>query len=677
MTRLNKQSSKKGIMLLLVLLILAMAMIFISAALLLTTSTRNRLYTNTEQSQARLTVTSASEAFWQALNRQEILDSTLKTWAGAPGTAGTVINLTASPAVPGMAGTAGNRTTVTVKAKTDELIWVDFETEIGAAKENVRMILRVPEDETGDPLMSTPFHFGGGDHLQFNNMDFGANAPADADDNYLVLNGPVTMSNTRADGQWFSSAVFIGKDSEHAVTYSGNGRKFKGDMIFLGDYAQYLATTNDSGAAVEGNVIFIGNSSTSTANAFANDGGIAQDYNYKNWIFLNRVANGSAVSGKLNSVWNTASTSGIMAVVTSSNGTAYSWTSTNAKNTGSYTPATWETSYNNNTRWNDTLKNQLKNYMNGRYTDTKGFSDSFPTTESALETFGIKDEAPTGVTPMTSNKFIETYEYDTYGDTIPAGTYVIQGGKQVWNDTAASGFKRDAIQYFFFDAQKKYTIYFGSTYELHGCVFVFVNGTKNTSKNIYEGKSSYFVMLPGVNLYTDACSNVDSGIYSTGFVSASCLSYKTADECHTAIDGATTLKTLVKYNDSTGKPDYSGSPVYNGKQQDMLFIVGVKNNEFRIGGLGSADADGTAGKAIIEANIGLYNPDKSTTQSTIRWYHNVNYVYGRLEANNFFIKNNSNNCTIPYPANPGLGANLTDENVETRFSIVDIIYYYN
>ena len=88
MTRLNKQSSKKGIMLLLVLLILAMAMIFISAALLLTTSTRNRLYTNTEQSQARLTVTSASEAFWQALNRQEILDTTLKSWAGAPGTAG-------------------------------------------------------------------------------------------------------------------------------------------------------------------------------------------------------------------------------------------------------------------------------------------------------------------------------------------------------------------------------------------------------------------------------------------------------------------------------------------------------------------------------------------------------------------------------------------------------------
>ena len=76
MTRcIKKNGNKQGIILVMVLMILAMAMIFISAALLLTNSTRNRLYRNAEQSQARLTVTSAAEMIYQAISTQEIYDA--------------------------------------------------------------------------------------------------------------------------------------------------------------------------------------------------------------------------------------------------------------------------------------------------------------------------------------------------------------------------------------------------------------------------------------------------------------------------------------------------------------------------------------------------------------------------------------------------------------------------
>ena len=49
---------------------------------------------NAEQSQARLTVTSAAEMIYQAISTQEISDATLRSLAGTAGSAGTrVIDL--------------------------------------------------------------------------------------------------------------------------------------------------------------------------------------------------------------------------------------------------------------------------------------------------------------------------------------------------------------------------------------------------------------------------------------------------------------------------------------------------------------------------------------------------------------------------------------------------------
>ena len=74
--RLGKaKKSKQGAILVIVVLILALAMIFIASAMMLTQATRRRLYSRTMSSQARLTVTSASEVFLEALKTQEISDA--------------------------------------------------------------------------------------------------------------------------------------------------------------------------------------------------------------------------------------------------------------------------------------------------------------------------------------------------------------------------------------------------------------------------------------------------------------------------------------------------------------------------------------------------------------------------------------------------------------------------
>ncbi|MBQ1740003.1 MAG: hypothetical protein II108_07180, partial [Clostridiales bacterium] len=77
----KKQGSKQGIILLTVVFILAMAIIFISACMLMTRATRDRMYWKAEQSQARLTVTSAAEAFYQALEVGDFKQSALETLA--------------------------------------------------------------------------------------------------------------------------------------------------------------------------------------------------------------------------------------------------------------------------------------------------------------------------------------------------------------------------------------------------------------------------------------------------------------------------------------------------------------------------------------------------------------------------------------------------------------------
>ena len=89
----KSKKSKKGAILVIVVLILALAMIFIASAMMLTQATRRRLYSTAYQSQARLTVTAASEVFLEALKMQEITDNDLEAIMGK--TVGDVVEVKA------------------------------------------------------------------------------------------------------------------------------------------------------------------------------------------------------------------------------------------------------------------------------------------------------------------------------------------------------------------------------------------------------------------------------------------------------------------------------------------------------------------------------------------------------------------------------------------------------
>nr|HPJ82106.1 hypothetical protein [Saccharofermentans sp.] len=62
----NKRKNKQGSMLILVLIIMVVGLILFTSAMMITTETRTRYYQNAKANQARLTVTSVAEAFYQA-----------------------------------------------------------------------------------------------------------------------------------------------------------------------------------------------------------------------------------------------------------------------------------------------------------------------------------------------------------------------------------------------------------------------------------------------------------------------------------------------------------------------------------------------------------------------------------------------------------------------------------
>ena len=145
----KKKDSKQGAILVIVVLILALAMIFITAAMMLTQATRGRLYGNTMQSQARLTVTSASEVFLEALITQEITDDQIdKMLADSPSRHdddADKIKMIVD-GVPGMSTDPENCTYLDLYyPDTDDkdIVYADFSTIIGDQRENVRIVLSV------------------------------------------------------------------------------------------------------------------------------------------------------------------------------------------------------------------------------------------------------------------------------------------------------------------------------------------------------------------------------------------------------------------------------------------------------------------------------------------------------------------------------------------------------
>ena len=180
---------KQGAILVIVVLILALAMIFIASAMMLTQATRHRLYSRTKSSQARLTVTSAAEAFYQALEVGDFQEGQLKKLAKA-GASG--ILMTAKDGsgnyLPGMGTSADNCTTLSLKAKDADCseIYAYLVTTIDGESEKVKITFKVKKKPKVYGLFGNPVDYNGmASNLNFD--DFGYANGLNPDDNFLVI----------------------------------------------------------------------------------------------------------------------------------------------------------------------------------------------------------------------------------------------------------------------------------------------------------------------------------------------------------------------------------------------------------------------------------------------------------------------------------------------------------
>ena len=260
--RLSKaKKSKQGAILVIVVLILALAMIFIASAMMLTQATRRRLYSRTMSSQARLTVTSASEVFLEALKTQEISDAQIdallaKKSARATSNDQKIKMVVAG--VPGMSEDPNNCTYVDIykDPANAELVYADFSTVIGDEKpENVRVVLREGESEPslGHRFMNqieVSAHVGIAE-LRFTSgvgMWNKTKYPTSPSDNTIVMRGGI---KTQTSGSVVFSEIIFGEGASIAL---GGGDVYNNNVVFLDN----TTMIGRSSMTIKGDIYFIG-----------------------------------------------------------------------------------------------------------------------------------------------------------------------------------------------------------------------------------------------------------------------------------------------------------------------------------------------------------------------------------------------------------------------------------
>ncbi len=652
------KGSKQGIILVMVLLIVAMAMIFISAALLLTNSTRARLYNNAESGQARLTVTAASEAMYQAIQIQEITDEELKSLAK-----GSYLTMKVD-GVAGMGGASDNCTRVHVyekyKTEKDEItkeeyncqyIYMDFTTTIGSSSESVQMILKGPAPEDKVTLFSNVIDLAGttGDQQQAQfNIGTGGNGK---DDNMVVVRGSGKKYEIDRDNQTIASThVFVGEKATESIDVWLRDSTYTGDLIFFGDYATLHW---DKQPKINGNVYFIGKSGGTDAKAFTNVDSSSRNFgsNKSTWVFVNRVANGD--------------TDRVQAMLTGKecvlllDGNSFSnlkWASNNATNVSGLTDKWTGKStikdttgrggiYGTGKDYNN-IKNALEDYMSASYTG----SGAYPTTAKALGSLATA----TGATQYSASSFINNFAYNPNDDAkkgfLKGGTYRISDGSSgsvTWNTSNKNN--KSEIKYIFLDGQDDtgYNIYLGSDYDMTGVMFVLLNGSKKSKCNI--------ILEKGVDLNLSYCNFTNNDRYGTGFVCTSASGYNTPSDFYAAVDN-------LSISSRT-------SSLYKGDVIPHMFIYGVGNNHITLGSSGGA-------KVVCEAYVGLFE-EKYPGTSVLEFNNQPVYFYGRIQAPKLIAQTNSNNNTVYYCPDPNSGKEDPNEPLKSKYSVYDVIYYYN
>ena len=711
----KKKDSKQGAILVIVVLILALAMIFITAAMMLTQATRGRLYENTLKSQARLTVTSASEVFLEALITQEItdqqIDKMLEGNEGAKKTDADKIKMVVD-GVPGMSTDPENCTYLDLyyPDKADHsIVWADFSTIIGEERENVRVVLHVKDSkshlsgrfknqiEVAASVSTSQLRFTEGVGM--------VNPALGEVDNNTILLRSGSYEQT-SDSVFFSDMVYAG-----GTAVIGGGNYFKGNMVFLDN--AYLQGVSDV-KELSGNCYFIGKTNHDYALVFG-QAGTWDAITSKNFVFSGRTAQKSNDTDncyKIRDCLNkrTCYFIGDTNDTISCSGGSGAYTVTNSKNPDS------------------TITDKLKLYESKQYDYTNN-NNPYPSNAiedvfAQINTTGntrvlnsgyktIQDEYWCVEVSKNEYEYHVIYEgttldkdYEVYADPITATypkthmnyneatkTYSFKSGTQLSLNQLAAKANADGVVdlapgYYQFtsgstchqnDAHSKpiviaingkkaseYRFYFAAgQHDLNNCVFAMYNVQPNQTPII-------FVLEPNAKVQCTTISNFRKG---TDDVALCASGFLCMDRGFTNADDLTKYirDKNVGYENITWSTDHTGkngaqiqySKYYDGEAKPSFYILASDSSEFGVGD-----------SVILEAYIGLYGNSGFTQAKDIA---STIAIYGRIEADYFKDKadNPTGNFQMPYCPAPGsLDEDPEMSAAKTKFEIAQIIYYY-
>ena len=731
------KKSKQGSLLIIVVLILALAIIFISSAMMLTQATKDRLYDNAMSSQARLTVTAASEAFIEALETQEINDDQFDLLiSDALGHAkigqhnnSDKIKMIVD-GVPGMSASPDNCTYVDIYFPTasdvNKVAHMDFTTVIGDEVENVKIVLDIKDVKTTNPPGGFTNQIEVASNVSVTNIRFpGGLGMYDADlltggspdDNTVLLRDNYYEQNSQKN-LIFSDIVVAGSDTDKKYFAMGEKALYAGDLIFLDN--AYLSTHASNDWGFSGDFYFLGKevSGNSAADydagtALWKDGGWDKISNSSKFIFSNRVPQRSDVyykdghendNGKIQRLFTT-ETNANRAYFVDKNGNSLTSISTVASTKvggGSY-------NVNNSTLTSSTLSNSAKYSFDGntatldkQYTvtdktkyyqsDYRSQIGSFPdaTTYFASAQFG--DEELTTEYPYESsdshyknlNTTLGTMSAGGYKD-LPAGNYIITSSLSAGAPTSGGCPYIIAL-----NGAKEYRFYFQKnvSFEIENVVFAMYNVSETTIPPI-------FVMEEGAKIYlggtTEDTHHQDTnyGFCSSGFLSM-----------NRNITSASALKTYIsskKFNAKTTDggeaiahvkktgttPEYwcykkdngsDGDPIYYSKYYD-----GVHRPNLYVFGV-SGNTFRVSFGTIIEGYIGIFGGGSFGIMNTKKDDGKIIPIYGRIMASQFTNGGDTPAGTpcMPYCPQPSGSDNVNPVRpAVTKYHVTDVVYYYD
>lgn len=630
----STKKNKNGVILVIVLLVLAVAMIFITSALMLTNATRNRTYDRATESQARMTVTSLSEAFYRSVQMQEITDDDLWSYAGSKGSPNTLtVTNSSGNVIPGLSNATDNKSYIEIeRAGTGSSIGdvkVSFTTVIGDKTERVREYYKYSPKAVIPNFFRSQVDLIGKSNDVFN-LDIGAGAPAGADDNWVIVRGTDVQSSSGGTNM-DSNFMFLG-----GTTVKPLDNEYRGDLIFLNGSKLDWKTNGN----FKGDVLFLGKAKGSATDAFVNVDSTSKGWgNGNKWVFVNRYSNNSdRVAAMLGNKKVIAASGSIGSL--SYDGSMIKTDATIKSNAQSYTTGDGKDLIKAGGLVDQYLKADTVDAgdsSSGKYAE----SVAYPKASVAFSKEGLDMTCPSGTDSYSASGFDLAFN----GTVVPAGTYEITGSSSSvskFNSNPDGGF-----HYYFLSGSQDYLFYVNGDINLTGAAFVVLNPGSGTAKFILGSECDVWINNTASQRNEHYSCNGSGSTFSGGFISSS--NYGAP---------ATPEEWLASW---TGK---CNSISYNTSKTPTIYIYGVHNNDVSCSRYGN-----------LEAFVGLFDEDYSASTSSVWFSGDQVHFYGRIMTPKLQVFNSAS-VHIPYCPAPGEGKKEKLELQESRYTVTSFQYYY-